>query len=210
MKRPSCILVKPKSGSLWPQAGTSLPSVFMFWIYLAAGSIFGQDTGAIKKAVDPQIQPTPVTASGTRFEAKVAAARERAKLLHDVYSATLDVMHHRYFRRDGPVLPARAMEDVFEEMIELSGSYANWISVNTKAMSINHEPTTEFEKKAAAELASGKTAYEMVGKAVYRRAEVIPLRSSCVGCHTQMFSGVPTTPRFAGLVISIPLDPESK
>lgn len=140
----------------------------------------------------------------------IEAARARAKLLHDVYATTLDVMHEHYFRRDGPVLPARAMEDVFSEMAALSGIYANWISVNTQPMSIQHEPKTAFEKQAASELASGKKEFEHIGKGVYRRAAPIPLRSSCVSCHTKMFSEAPKTPRFAGLVISIPLEPSEK
>lgn len=135
----------------------------------------------------------------------IEAARERARLLHDVYATTLDVMHEHYFRRDGPVLPARAMEDVFSEMSRLSGIYANWISVNTQPMSIQHEPKTAFEKQAASELSAGKKEFEHVGKGIYRRAAPIPLRSSCVSCHTKMFSEAPKTPRFAGLVISIPL-----
>jgi hypothetical protein len=140
----------------------------------------------------------------------VASARERAKLLHDVYTTTLEVMHRHYFRREGAVLPARAMDDVFEEMTGRSGGHANWIAVNTKAMNIDHEPTTTFEKKAAAELAAGKEEYELVTQRVYRRATVIPLHSSCVGCHTKMFSDPPKSPRFAGLVISIPLTVEKK
>ena len=43
----------------------------------------------------------------------VAVARDRAKLMHEIYSATLEVMHDRYFHADRAVVPARAMEDVF-------------------------------------------------------------------------------------------------
>lgn len=153
---------------------------------------------------------TPVAAADGPAPEVVAAARERAKLLHEVYTATLDVIHHRYFRRDHPVLPAKAMEDIFEEMAGRSGTMANWISVNTKAMSINHEPTTAFEKQAAAEISAGKESIERVTKRVYQRATVIPLKASCVGCHTKMFSEEPKTPRYAGLVISIPLVTEKK
>ncbi|MDZ4286475.1 MAG: DUF3365 domain-containing protein [Prosthecobacter sp.] len=181
-------------------------------VVVATGILFGQEAGGSKKAeaAQPQGRPTAAAPAGGKLEAAVAIARERAKLLHDVYSITLDVMHHRYFRHDGPVLPARAMEDVFEEMDGLSGDKANWISVNTKAMSINHTPATEFEKKAAAALATGKEDFELVGDGVYQRATPILLRSSCIGCHTKMFSDLPTTPRFAGLVISIPLKLEKK
>lgn len=150
--------------------------------------------------------PSGAVASASRLPASnLSEARERARLLHDVYATTLEVMHQHYFRRDGPVLPARAMEDVFGEMDGLSGTHANWIAVNTKAMSVNHEPKTEFEKKAAAELASGKPEYEFVGKGVFRRAAPIPLRSGCVGCHTEMFSSGGKTGRVAGLVVSVPI-----
>ena len=79
----------------------------------------------------------------------IAVARDRAKLMHDIYLTTLDVMHDRYFHADRAIVPARAMEDVFSEMENQTGSRANWISVNLKAMSIDHEPQTEFEKRAA-------------------------------------------------------------
>lgn len=207
----------PKRTQIEPSSGlfTAFPGMMRYLalvagVAFATGGLSGQEAGRSQSAAAPTEKAAPAAPANAHFESAVAAARERAKLLHDVYSTTLDVMHHHYFRRDGPVLPARAMEDVFEEMAGLSGGYANWISVNTKAMSINHEPSTEFEKKAAAALAAGKGEYEFIGKAVYRRAAVIPLRSSCVGCHTKMFSNLPDTPRFAGLVISIPLNAEKK
>jgi hypothetical protein len=150
----------------------------------------------------------PADAPATKAEDKrvsVAEARERARLLHEVYQSTLDAVHHHYFRSDRPVLPARAMEDVFADVDKPTGIKAHWIAVNTQAMSVNHEPDTAFEKRAAAELAAGKTEYEQVEKGVYRRAEVIPLGAGCVSCHARV-SGAPIkSPRFAGLVISIPV-----
>lgn len=138
----------------------------------------------------------------------VAVAKDRAKLMHGIYSATLDAMHHRYFRREGAVLPARAMEDVFADIDRQTGMKSRWIAVNTPAMSINHEPETAFEKTAAAELAAGKTEYARVEGGYYRRAGVIPLGTGCVGCHTKASPTVDKTPRFAGLVISIPVTGE--
>lgn len=135
----------------------------------------------------------------------VAEARERAKLMHQMYSATLDVVHHHYFRREGAVLPARALEDVFAEMEEQTKIKARWIAVNTPAMSINHNPETEFEKKAAEVIASGKAEYDRIEDGHYKRAGVIPLGVGCVGCHTKVFQNTARTPRFAGLVISIPV-----
>lgn len=135
----------------------------------------------------------------------VAEARERAKLMHNIYAATLDVMHHHFFRRDRSVLPARALEDVFAEMDKQSNIKAGWISVNTKAMSIHHEPKSEFEKQAAKAIAAGKGEFELVEKGFYHRAGAIPLGAGCVNCHTGFFSKTPQTQRFAALVISVPV-----
>lgn len=136
----------------------------------------------------------------------ISEAKERAKLLHGVYSATLDSLHHHYFRREDRVLPARAMEDIFADVESETKIQARWIAVNTQAMSINHEPKGDFEKQAVEELAAGKPYFEQVEKGVYRRAGVIPLGAGCVGCHTKFFSQPPKTPRVAGLVISIPVN----
>ena len=188
------------------------PVIGVIGVLFAAGVSFGQEASGGTSAPERKDQPAvPAPAPAKAGEsAAVAAARERAKLLHDVYSTTLDVMHRHYFRPERAVLPARAMEDVFEDMAMLSKDKVRWIAVNTPAMSIQHKPSTEFEKKAAAELSAGKEEYELVENGVYQRAGAIPLRLSCVGCHTKHLSGPVKSPRFAGLVISIPLKAEKK
>ena len=155
-------------------------------------------TGETKKAIagQPEDGTLPVT---------VAEARAQAKLMHNVYAATLDAMHHHFFRRDRSVLPARAMEDVFAEMERQSNIKAGWIAVNTKAMSIHHEPKSDFEKQAARAIAAGKGEFELVENGVYHRAGAIPLGSGCVSCHTGFFAKGPQSQRFAGLVISVPI-----
>ncbi|GDX12027.1 hypothetical protein LBMAG57_37990 [Verrucomicrobiota bacterium] len=169
------------------------------------GTSIGDETGEVKGVANQKEQQSASNPTDPVILAAVAVARERAKLLHDIYSTTLDVIHRHYFRPERAVLPARAMEDVFDDMAQVSGDKAQWISVNTKAMSNQHTPKTPFEKKAAAELSAGKEEYEMVENGVYQRAGVIPLRGSCVNCHSKHFSGPIKSPRLAGLVISIPL-----
>lgn len=126
--------------------------------------------------------------------------------MHGIYSATLDSMLHRYFRREGAVLPPRAMADVFADIDLQTKMKSRWIAVNTPAMSINHEPETAFKKKAAAAIAEGKTQYESVEKGYSLRAGAIPLGTGCVGYHTKFALTTDKTPRFAGLVISIPVN----
>lgn len=137
--------------------------------------------------------------------ATVEEARIQAKMMHDIYAQTLLVMHRHYFRREGSVLPARALEDVFAGIDEQSKIKARWIAVNTPPMSINHKAVGDFEEKAVVQIADGKAEYERVEGGYYKRAGVIPLGVGCVGCHTKLFQTPAKTPRFAGLVIEIPV-----
>ncbi len=92
------------------------------------------------------------------------------------------------------------------EMARQSKTQARWSSVNTRPMSIDHEPKTDFEKQAATEIEAGRHEFELVEKGYYQRAVPIPLSSRCISCHTGFFGDAPKSPRYAGLVISIPLD----
>ena len=135
----------------------------------------------------------------------VESARDRARTMAQVYASTLDVLHHYYFRVNKAVLPARAMEDIFADVQDSSGAKVRWISVNARAMSVDHEPSTEFEKVAARKLATGiREVEQLVGKE-YSYASAIPLHESCIQCHMGTFMTPPTKPRFAGLVISMPV-----
>ena len=99
------------------------------------------------------------------------------------------------------------MEDVFSEMSRKTGAEAKWISATLEAMSINHEPESDFEKHAARQLKSGKTEVEAVESGFYRRAVAIPLSGGCIHCHAGLVSRPPSKP-VAGLVISIPINAE--
>lgn len=175
------------------------------WLLAATATGLGLLTlavGPVGLSAGPKAEPK---AAPDEKPMSVEEARERARLLHKVYSSTLDTMHHRYFRRDGATLPARALEDVFKDMEKETNIKARWIAVNTPAMSIHHEPETEFEKGAAREIGAGKAEVERVEGGVYERAGAIPLAAGCVGCHTNSFTTPVKTPRFAGLVIRIPV-----
>jgi hypothetical protein len=177
-----------------------------------AAAVFGALYLAIALCEEPQTAKPPA-AEGDKAPAvakdlavDAAVARDRAKQMYDIYSTTLDVIHHRYFHGDRTTIPARAMEDVFSEMKRRSKVEARWISVNTKAMSIDHDPKTDFEKRAAKEIAEGKTEIETIEDGYYRRAGGISLHSGCLSCHEGLFQSSSKKPRFAGLVISVPIE----
>lgn len=188
---------------------TRLPSMLCLAIVLLTLSLA---YGADEKTSDKSSDDASKSATGERrsgadqtSSVPLSVARDRAVLMHQIYSTTLDVMHDRYFHADRSVVPARAMEDVFENLERETGSTANWISVNLKAMSINHDPETEFEKQAARELGLGKPEYESVDNGIYRRATPIPLHGGCVSCHAGFNPKPSKTPKLAGLVISMPV-----
>jgi hypothetical protein len=163
---------------------------------LSGAALSGQPVAQAESGDD---RPPPVA---------VAAARDRATVLHGVYSATLDVMHDRYFHGERATVPARALEDVFAEVSREAQIDARWISVNTRPMSIGHEPKGDFEKQAVKEIAAGKNSFEKVAEGVYRRAAAIRLHDSCVNCHVGFLADATKTPRFAGLIISMPVKDE--
>ena len=135
----------------------------------------------------------------------VNVARDRGKLMHDVYTSTLNMLHHRYFRADKAIIPAQAMEDVFDDIRQSSEIEARWISVNLPAMGVDHEPETDFEKQAAKQIAGGEESVEIVADGYYRRVGAISLDGGCISCHGGFFRTQSTTAKYAALVISIPV-----
>jgi len=178
-------------------AAAGLLSIAFVWCAELSGDEAKPDASREKN------EPAEEADDGERVS--VAVARDRAKLLHQVYASTLRVMHQRYFHGDNAAVPARAMEDVFSEIAWRSKVEAKWISANLQPMGVNHEPRSEFEKQAAKEISAGKEEFETVEKGNYRRAGSIPLSSGCIKCHAGFLGTAPKTPRYAGLVISVPI-----
>lgn len=164
------------------------------FVLIGAALVHSEDAASAPANLQEADSPSP----------ELTTARDRAKLLHKVYASSLEMMHDRYFHDDKATVPARALEDVFKELARDTKIEARWIGVNAKIMSINHEPKDDFEKSAAAALGSGKGSYEAVENGKLRRATSIDLHAGCLSCHGT-FGIEPKTPRFAGLVLSIPL-----
>lgn len=153
---------------------------------------------------------TKATESKNGPRLSIEEARKKAELTHKLYAVTLHAMHQYYFNDDRAAVPARVMENMFSEVEREENIKARWISVNTKAMSVDHEPETDFEKQAAKEIASGKGKYERIENGVYQRAGAISLMNhGCLSCHVGFFKKN-TKDRFAGLIISIPVKEDKK
>lgn len=155
-------------------------------------------------APDKSTQPRP-TRSAAKSGVSLEIARDRAEVMHDVYAATLEVLHERYFHGARAAVPARAMQDVFATIQHKSKVEARWISVNMEPMSIDHEPKSDFEKRAAQAISAGKGHLDVIEEGFYRRAGAIPLDDGCIGCHAGFAKKPNDDPKFAGLIISVPL-----
>jgi len=166
------------------------------------GFAFAGDSDATAETRAVTVSEVPKEPAGGVSE---ATARERARTTYRIYASTLDVLHDHYFHVNKAVLPARAMEDIFSDIEGQSGTKTRWIAVNAKAMSVDHEPANDFEKEAARRIAAGEKEVEQTESGVYRYAGSIPLHENCVQCHMGTFTNPPKKPRFAGLVISIPI-----
>lgn len=139
----------------------------------------------------------------------VEEARGQAKLLHTTYEATLIAVHRAYFEEGKRMLvPSRVLEDIFYWVDHETKGETRWIAVNTEAMSIDHEPESEIEKKAAKVLASGEEEFELIEDGVYHRAGAVTLVASCLRCHEPNLFQKQKRKRVAGLVISIPVKQE--
>ncbi|MBC8355473.1 MAG: hypothetical protein H8E66_26140 [Planctomycetes bacterium] len=151
-----------------------------------------------KPAQDEPEKPAP--------ELTVSEARRQAKLLHNTYEATLHTVHREYFREGGRTpIPSRVLEDVFYWVDQETHGETRWIAVNTEAMSIDHNPESDFEKQAAKVLATGKEDFELIEDGMYYRAGAVTLFASCLRCHETVLSQQRSKRRVAGLVISIPV-----
>lgn len=188
-----------------------MKSLFVRIAFGALSGLFIASQFNAAPADEPTSQKTsPPEGSRVPKKEKIArvsleVARDRAQLLQQVYASTLDVMHHRYFHQDRATVPARAMEDIFDDMRRKSIAEARWIAVSLKPMSLNHEAESDFEKHAVKEIKSGKKEVETIDDGYYRRAVSIPLTGGCITCHDGFFRQSSPSAMYAGLVISIPV-----
>ncbi|WP_339911868.1 c-type heme family protein [Symmachiella dynata] len=165
-----------------------------------------EEADATEQAAAPDKITQPETVGKVaKTGVSLEIARDRAEVMHDVYAATLEVLHERYFHGARAAVPARAMQDVFATIQHKSKVEARWISVNMEPMSIDHEPKSDFEKRAAQAISAGKVHLDVVEEGFYRRAGAIPLDDGCIGCHAGFAKKPNGDPKFAGLVISVPL-----
>ena len=134
-------------------------------------------------------------------------ARARARLLHETMHATLQIVHHEYYREDeGLKIPAATLQRVFREVGKRQKVELRWLAVNAQAMNADHKPRDEFEKLAVEALSGGANEYERIEDGSYRLASTITLTSDCLKCHAPTRTS--NKALAAGLIITMPVQPK--
>lgn len=148
-------------------------------------------------ADDPSVEKA---SAGVVRPATKQEARSRALLIHELTQGALQVMHRDFFNEENPhAIPSASLEDVFRELARSHGVELSWLNVQTDVVNVDHEPSGEFEQRAAKKLASGSPFVESSDDDRYQFAGPIRLASQCLKCHVKRRTS--TEDRVAGLVI---------
>jgi hypothetical protein len=180
-------------------------SITLSLIGLVAGlSLWGLGAGEGQ----PVVAEPPVAAADDKVPAEVLEARLRAQLLHETIHGALQVMHRDFFREgDRLSIPSASLEDVFRELERSWQVKVSWMSVNAKAMNIDHLPEGTFQNDAAKAITAGAEMFEAVENDGYRYAGAISLGNGCLKCHVPERQSLET--RKAALLIAMPLKREA-
>ena len=185
-----------------------LMSVTLF--ALLSGGPVPEGVLADEKAAEENSSRTAVAGLAAEQPAatNISQARRQAEILHSTLHSSLRVIHDRYYREDEALpIPAAILGEVFKDVEAEQHVKLRWLAVEGLAMNSDHKPADEFERQAAEQLKAGKRSHEIAADGLYRRAAPITLSGHCLKCH--MPDRRSTRDRVAGLIIAIPVTPES-
>lgn len=181
------------------------------WVASALLGLVGLFTLGISRPSLSADEPEKVAdgeAAAVPPPSSVKEARARARLLHETLHGTLQYVHREYYREnEGLKIPAVTLKSVFRDVEATHKVKLGWLAVNARAMSVDHEPSDDFQKEAVKAISEGREAFETVEKGIFRYAGAIVLHAECLKCHLPARTS--NKPRSAAIVISMPLHPSS-
>lgn len=177
----------------------------LFYICLSLLWFWQEQCGLSLVSLLAEVQDKKEVQSNQKYlPATADEARVRARILHETIHGSLQVMHRDFFREDESItIPSHSLEDVFKELERGHGIKIRWLAVNAKAMNIDNEAKTDFEKEAVKVLSDGNPEYDQIKDNRFHYAGSIRLASQCLKCHLPQRTS--NKDRTAGLVISMSL-----
>lgn len=121
-------------------------------------------------------------------KAALARTREQVQMLDTLYKTAVVSITNSYVEGQSSVPAAMVAKDVFAAMHKKGYHNARLLDATGKPKNKKNVAKTEFEKKAVAQMKSGKAYYEEVaqvnGKHVLRAATIVPVvLKQCATCH---------------------------
>ena len=160
------------------------------------------------EAEEAEPAKSSVTDEDKARDVNIVHARRLASILFESVHGSLQVMHRDLFREDESVkIPSRSLEDVFSVLNRKHKVELRWLSVDTQAMNIDHEPSSEFEKEVVRHLRTQESNFESVEGNQFHFAGRIRLSTTCLSCHVPRRSD--NDDRFAGLLMTFDLQSDS-
>jgi mono/diheme cytochrome c family protein len=134
------------------------------------------------------LPPVPAGDKKGPDKAALDRTREQVKMLDTLYKTAVVSITNSYVEGQSSVPAAMVAKDVFAAMHKAGYHNARLIDATGKPKNKKNIASTDFEKKAVAEMKSGKTYYEEVaevdGKHVFRAATIVPVvLQQCATCH---------------------------
>jgi hypothetical protein len=136
----------------------------------------------------------------------VERARTTVQMLDDMNKGYVVHITDTYVKAQERTPAAKVAKKVFKHMEEKGWGTTRLIDATGDAVNKDNLPRTEFEKRAVAQLKSGKTYFEELGskdgKPVLRAATVVPVvMKECIHCH----QGVKEGELLGALVYEVPI-----
>jgi hypothetical protein len=120
--------------------------------------------------------------------AALERARETVKMLDDLYKTAVVSITSKYVEQQSDTPAAAVAKEVFEAMHKKGWHHARLVDATGKPKNKDNRPVSEFEKKAASQIKSGKKYVEEIGdkdgQPLLRAATVVPaVMKQCAICH---------------------------
>lgn len=163
--------------------------------FLLAGVLVAGLTPAAGAPAPPATKSAPLPT--------LAAARERVRMMDDIYVTAVLVTHKMYVRDPGTPAAVTWAKQVFHGLQGKGWPEARILSGVDRPLNPENDPSDPFERDAVAAFRAGKPSFERVEGGVLRYATALHVvDASCITCHVRakpgdLLGGVSYRARFA-------------
>jgi hypothetical protein len=155
---------------------------------LVSGLILGACVALLSTIVSNQCTAEEAKKKTPPQDAAVERARREVRMLDDIYKTAVVLVTEHYVKTDSDLAAGSAFKVLFDSIAKKGWHEARLVDATGQPYSDLNLPKEGFEKKAIAELLSGKPSFDQVitedGKRYLLAATAIPVvMEKCIMCH---------------------------